>query len=292
MSAHRFPKTIIVVIISTIAILLPALCWAQGGIHPEAEAAKLETAACPDLTVFPRLPLSTIVTCDKADSIEVAMPLKPDANGYAQEKLVRGRYEFREYQLRDENYQQQAFDNLTRLLGSAGFTVKYSSSPSTITARNQDTWILINVSGGYYNVKVVRSIEDPWTPVKDAQEISREMEAHKRVALYGIQFSPDNQGIVEEKSTILGEVLTYLKENPALPVDVESHKMSNNGNAADDLEITRRRAKAVVDWLEAHGIAAVRLQAKALGRTRPVTENDTPLEIQKNERIELAKTTP
>jgi outer membrane protein OmpA-like peptidoglycan-associated protein len=141
-------------------------------------------------------------------------------------------------------------------------------------------------------VSVVHAKEDPWTPVKDAPEISREMEAHHRVAVYGIEFSPDNQAVTEENSKILGEVLKYFKGNPGLAVDVESHKISKNGNAEDDQEITRNRARAVVAWLEAHGIAAGRLQPKALGRNKPITENDTPLEIQRNERIELAKITP
>jgi outer membrane protein OmpA-like peptidoglycan-associated protein len=69
---------------------------------------------------------------------------------------------------------------------------------------------------------------------------------------------------------------------------VESHKMSEDGNPEDDQEITQKRATAIVAWLEAHGIATGRLQPKGLGRSKPVTENDTPLEIQRNERIELA----
>ena len=114
-------------------------------------------------------------------------------------------------------------------------------------------------------------------------------QAHSRAAIYGIEFSQDNQAINQEDPQILIEVLKYLKENPNLAVAVESHKFSTNGKAEDDLEITRKRATVVVDWLVAHGIAAGRLQAKALGRTKPATENDTAIEIQQNERIVLAK---
>lgn len=140
-------------------------------------------------------------------------------------------------------------------------------------------------------MKVVRVKEDPWTPpFKNAQEISRAMEAHNRVAIYGIAFSPDNQAVTGENSQILPEVLTYLKGHPGLTFDVECPKMSNVGSAEDDREVARKRAQAVVDLLESHGIAAGRLQPKALGRNKPITENDTPLEVQRNERIELAKT--
>jgi OOP family OmpA-OmpF porin len=151
----------------------------------------------------------------------------------------------------------------------------------------------INVGGEFYDVRVVRVKEDPWTPpFESAQEISREMDTNTRVAIYGIEFSPDNQAVLPENSKILAEVLIYLKMNSGLTIAVEGHKMSSNGNAQDDQEITRKRSKAVVDWLQEHGIASGRLQPKGLGRNKPITENDTPLEVQRNERIELAKTAP
>jgi outer membrane protein OmpA-like peptidoglycan-associated protein len=52
--------------------------------------------------------------------------------------------------------------------------------------------------------------------------------------------------------------LKYLEDNPNLAIIVESHIFSIKGNAEADLEITRKRANAVVDWLVAHGIAAGR----------------------------------
>jgi outer membrane protein OmpA-like peptidoglycan-associated protein len=280
MGAYRSRVTFIAGVVFVGATLVPVVCPAQG------------VEGCADLKVVPKLAGSVIVSCDKGDSMEVTLPLKPDAQGSAREKSVRGHYEFREYHIALPNYQQdQAFEDLLRLLPIAGSTVKYAANP-TITARNGDTWILINVSGEYCDVKTVQASEDPWTPAKDAQEISREMQAHSRVAIYGIQFSPDNSAVVEENSKILGEVLTYLKRNPAATIDVESHKVSTTGTAEDDQEVTRKRATAVVTWLTAHGIAAERLRAKPLGRNKPITENDTPLEIERNERIELAQTAP
>jgi outer membrane protein OmpA-like peptidoglycan-associated protein len=284
--AHRLSSTLVLAIALTYSIHLPAPCFAQDNLNADAN---VQPADCPPLTIFPQLVTTVVVSCDKGDSVEVPMPLKPDAQGFAREKLVRGIYEFREYRITRVDQQEHAFDNLMQLIPMAGFTVKYSSSPSMITARNGDTWILIKVNGDSYNVSVVRAKEEPWTPVKDAEGISREMRAHSRVAIYGIEFSPDNQGINENDSRILIEVLKYLKENPNLAVVVESHKFSANGTAEDDLEITRRRAKAVVAWFVAHGITPGRLQSKSFGRTKPVTENDSAIEIQRNERIALAK---
>jgi outer membrane protein OmpA-like peptidoglycan-associated protein len=286
MAAHRFSSALVLGIALTCSIQLPAPCFAQDNLNADAN---VQPADCPTLTIFPQLAATVVLSCDKGDSVEVSMPLKPDAQGYAQAKSVRGHYEFREYRITQVDQQEYAFDNIMQLIPMAGFFVKYAVRPSIITARNADTWIRININGDSYNVSVVRVKEEPWTLVKDAEGISREMQTHSRVAVYGIEFSPDNQTINEETSKILFQALKYLTVNPNVAVVVESHKFSSKGNAEDDLEITRKRASALVDWLVAHGITAGRLQSKAFGRTKPVTENDTAIEIQRNERIVLAK---
>lgn len=292
MRAHRFLMALMEGIFVVSAAVVPSACLAQENAVPHTVEPQTDIGGCPDLKQVPRLPGSLIVSCDKGDSMAVTLPLNPDAQGYAREKSVRGFYESREYKIPPLYQQQQAFDNLMNLLPMAGFTVKYTSAPATITARNREVWVLINIGGEYYDVKAVRAPEDPWIPVKNAQEISREMEAHSRVAIYGIEFSPDNLTVIEERSKILGEVLAYLRGNAGLTVDIESHRMGDSRNSENDLEITAKRAQAVSAWLASHGIAAERLRPKALGRNKPITENDTPIEIQRNERIELVKTAP
>jgi outer membrane protein OmpA-like peptidoglycan-associated protein len=261
-------------------------CFAQESLN---EDATLQPADCPALSMFPQLAASVVVSCHKGDSIEVTMPLKPDAQGRAREKTVRGLYEFREYRIPGADQQERAFDNLMQLIPIAGFIVKFAASPSIITAQNGDTWILINVNGDFYNVSVVRDTRIHCTVVKTAEEIFREMEAHNRVAIYGIQFSPENQIIQEKSSEILTELLKYLKQNPDRPLVIESHKFSTHGTEKDDLDITRERANAFLDWLVAHGVPAGGIRGKPFGRAQPLTENDTPAEIQCNERIVFAK---
>jgi len=220
--------------------------------------------------------------------MDITVPLQPDAQGYARQKKLHGAYEFREYHIPPE-LQDLAYDNLLQLLPMSGFIVKYSASPSTITGRNGDDWILINVNGDFYDVTLVNMKPEPWTPVKDAAGITQEMNKHGHVALYGIEFSHDENTVVEENSVILGEALKYLQANPNMTVTVESHKDSANGSEQSDLDATTKRARAVAAWFVAHGVPSGQVQSKGLGRTEPITENDTPLEVQQNERIELVK---
>ena len=279
----RFSSRPVLLAVLACALLLPAVCPAQ-------EYTKIDASGCAELTIFPKLAASTMVSCQHGDSVGVTMPLNPDARGFARQKSVRGIYDYREYQMPQAGMQEQAFDNLMQLAPIAGFIVKYSATPSTITARKEDTWILINVSDEFYNVSVVRVKEDPWTPpFKNAQEISRKMDADNQVAIYGIEFSAANDAVNENEPKALIEVLKYLNDKPELAIIVESHKFGTTEKPEDDLEVTRKRANAVVDWLAAHGIAAGRLRAKPFGRAKPLTENDTQSEIQCNERIVFAK---
>jgi len=270
-------------------LTLPRVCLAQ---QPDPNAATTnanqDASGCPPLTILWPISGATVVSCQHGDSVEVTFPLKPDAQGYAQEKRVRGAYEFREYQI-EKSQQDLAFDNMMRELPMAGFKIKYSSKPSMITARKEDIWALINVSDEFYNVSLVKEPQEAWGFAKTAAEISREMQAHNRVDIYGIQFSPYNQSILEKESQILFEILKYLKQEPDLSVVIESHKWSTDGPSETDAEITRKRANAVMDWLIAHGVVRSRVQPRPAGRNNPITQNESPSEIQRNERIVLIK---
>ena len=266
-------------------IQLSAPCWPQENPNNQ------DTTSCPSLKVFPPLPMSVVESCHTEDSVEVTLPLSPDANGLAREKRVRGAYEFREYHI-PESDRGYAFESLMNLIPIAGFVVKYSNKPSTITARKGNTWMLINIGGESYNVSVVVVPEESWTSVKNAEAISREFKAHGRVEIYGINFSPNDQSIQEAQSDILFEILKYLKENPSVSLVIESHKFSTQGMPEDDSEITRERANAVMDWLIEHGVTRSRVQPRPCGRDNPLTDNESPAEIQRNERIALIKTNP
>lgn len=247
-----------------------------------------EPSGCPRFSALPPLNRAVVESCDKEDSVEVTLPLKPDAKGFAREKRVRGVYEFSEYRI-PESEQDYAFDHLMNQLPMAGFIIKYSVKPSMISARNGDTWLLINVSDDSYSVTAVRQPPEVWTFAKTDEEIAREMQAHDRVDIYGIEFLPEDQSILERRPSILLEILKYLEKNPDLRVVIESHKMSREVGPKEDAEITRQRANAVVGWLIAHGVARERLQPKACGRSNPLTENESPSEVQRNERIVLTK---
>lgn len=289
MAIHSLFRGLVLSTALACTVRLPAPCRAQENPNPPVTGQAIEAAECPPFTTFPQVPMTVVVSCREADAVEVTIPLKPDAQGRAQQKSVRGLYQYREYRTAQAEQQEYMFDSLMQLAPMAGFTILYSARPSLITGRSGQTWILINVDADSYNVSVVRDSQLSCDLLHSSEEIAREMEAHDRVAIYGIQFSPQNQIIEEKSSKSLRTLLKYIAQNPTLSFVIESHKVSTSGTEDDDFEISRERANALVDWLVAQGIPAGQLRAKPFGRMQPLTPNSTPMEIQCNDRIELSK---
>lgn len=84
----------------------------------------------------------------------------------------------------------------------------------------------------------------------------------------------------------LGQVLTMLRDNPALRVEISGHTDSDGSEEHND-ELSTRRANAVVDHLVNNGIPAERLVAKGYGASQPLVPNDSAENKARNRRTEM-----
>jgi outer membrane protein OmpA-like peptidoglycan-associated protein len=109
-----------------------------------------------------------------------------------------------------------------------------------------------------------------------------------RVRLNGsVHFDYDKAIIKPESFPLLDEVVGVLSKNPQLKhVRVEGHT-DNKGTAAYNLDLSRRRAASVVDYLAQHGIDRKRLVSAGYGFERPIADNATALGRAKNRRVEF-----
>ncbi len=69
--------------------------------------------------------------------------------------------------------------------------------------------------------------------------------------------------------------------------DIEGHSDSNGSNV-ENLQLSQKRAQAIVDYLISNGIDKSRLHAVGYGETKPITTNKTALGRAKNRRVVLA----
>ncbi len=110
---------------------------------------------------------------------------------------------------------------------------------------------------------------------------------NKTFVLENIYYDLDKYNIRADASPELDKIVTILKDNPTLKLELSSHTDVRAPDAYN-LRLSQNRAKAAVDYIVSQGIAADRLVAKGYGETRLVVKNaKTEEEHQRNRRTEI-----
>ena len=101
-----------------------------------------------------------------------------------------------------------------------------------------------------------------------------------------IQFETASAKIDTTSAGLLDHLAAAALRCPAQTVEISGHTDAK-GSDAVNLDLSKRRAQAVVDYLVAAGIEAGHLTAVGYGKTRPIAPNDTEEGMAKNRRIEF-----
>lgn len=104
--------------------------------------------------------------------------------------------------------------------------------------------------------------------------------------LEGLYFDTDKADIKPDGYPILYEVITVLKKNPEIRVEIQGHTDSR-GSDAYNQALSEKRARSVRDYLIKAGINADRLTAKGYGESKPAAPNTSPENMAKNRRVQL-----
>ena len=105
--------------------------------------------------------------------------------------------------------------------------------------------------------------------------------------VFSFNDTADKAVIKPDSFALLDEVVGVLQKNPQLKlVRVEGHT-DNRGTATYNLDLSRRRAAAVLEYLVQHGVSRKRLVSAGYGFERPIADNATALGRAKNRRVEF-----
>lgn len=106
------------------------------------------------------------------------------------------------------------------------------------------------------------------------------------IQLTGVHFEYDSSRLTENSKSILAMAAASLRGQPGMRVEVAGHT-DNRGSDAYNLDLSRQRALAVVDFLSSAGIDPERMAARGYGESQPVDTNGTDIGRERNRRVEF-----
>jgi outer membrane protein OmpA-like peptidoglycan-associated protein len=102
----------------------------------------------------------------------------------------------------------------------------------------------------------------------------------------GINFKVNSAEITVDSYGLLDEAADVFRRHPALRLEVQGHTDSDGSDAAN-MDLSARRAQAVVAYLIRRGVAADRLEWVGYGETRPLVDNRSADGKAVNRRVEF-----
>ena len=107
------------------------------------------------------------------------------------------------------------------------------------------------------------------------------------VVLEPVKFETDSDVLLKDSEQILATVLASIEKLPrGNRYRIEGHT-DNRGKAKHNRDLSMRRAKSVVRWMVAHGLAETQFDAKGLGPDKPIASNTSEKGRAANRRVEI-----
>lgn len=107
-----------------------------------------------------------------------------------------------------------------------------------------------------------------------------------KIVLRNIFFDFDKATLKAESTAELERLIKLLNDVPTMKIEIGGHTDSK-GSDEYNMTLSGKRAKAVVDYLVGHGIAADRLKSNGYGETVPIATNDSDEGRALNRRTEF-----
>ena len=106
------------------------------------------------------------------------------------------------------------------------------------------------------------------------------------ITLNNLYFDYDSDKILTTSNAEIERLMLFLKQNRNIKIKIVGHT-DNQGSLAYNLDLSQRRAEALMNALINRGISADRLTAEGMGSTHPITTNNTEEGRAQNRRVEV-----
>ncbi len=109
-----------------------------------------------------------------------------------------------------------------------------------------------------------------------------------KIIVNGIKFDVNKATLKPESLGPINRIYKLMQKQPDLKFSVEGHTDSD-GDEASNLELSKARAKVVMERLISMGISADRLKYTGWGESKPIADNGTAEGKANNRRVEFVK---
>lgn len=117
-------------------------------------------------------------------------------------------------------------------------------------------------------------------------ELANKVVVGQKIKISNLNFAANSYEIKPEAYSALDEFATYLRSHPSVKVEVGGH---TNNRCREEIcnELSKNRAKAVVDYLVSRGVPSEKLTYKGYGSSEPIANNKYLAGREKNQRVEI-----
>jgi outer membrane protein OmpA-like peptidoglycan-associated protein len=113
-----------------------------------------------------------------------------------------------------------------------------------------------------------------------------EVEVGQSIVLEGVNFASGSAELEPNSMRILDDVVQKLKEHPEIEIEIRGYT-DNTGSYQGNINISKRRADSVKNYLVQQGILSNRISTRGYGPDNPIASNATREDRAKNRRIEF-----
>ena len=143
---------------------------------------------------------------------------------------------------------------------------------------------------GYYGANLEVSAIDSSRKLNFSKDIYLiPLAVGEAITLSNIYFATSEFKLLPESSGELNQIVQMMKDNPQVGIRIEGHT-DNVGDPDKNIELSRKRAESVREYLIQKGIAETRIEAKGLGAIKLLTKSSDEQERRKNRRVEMVIT--
>ena len=190
------------------------------------------------------------------------------------------------YQWNDQNVLNKVNDvhHYTTFGINYTFIPKLKPPKQVIEIEEEDEWLKVDLDLTWMIIEAVPIIDIPKIIAPKIEDKAVKEIVQK--AFDNLEFETSKAVIQTVSYQSLNKLADLLLEQSRWKLQISGHT-DNVGNPAANMELSKKRAEAIRDYLINRGIAMDRFIVAWYGETQPIADNNTELGKQKNRRVEL-----